>query len=160
MSRKNFRASRGEALPPRVATFLEQAGIHATAPRWAVVRELLGAGGHVTREELILRLRHRRPRVSSATVYRVMHMLVACGFAVERTFGDASQFEVRFGREEHDHLVCSRCGHIVEFTEPSIERAGRAIAERFGYALVSRRLELHGVCRACARPSGAQLRAR
>lgn len=137
------------AIPSAASAHLDRAGIGVTRQRYVVVVELVQGGGHVTLADLLVRIQARDPRVSTATVYRVLKLLVACGFAAERRFARTTRYEVCIGREDHDHLLCIRCGEICEFREPRLEALGRAVAERLGYADVRGRLELYGVCGRC-----------
>lgn len=93
-------------------------------------------------------MRERAPHIGYTTVYRTMKLLVDAGLASERQFGDgASRYEI--AHEHHDHLVCLRCGKIVEFECSMIESTQLQIAERYGFRVLRHRHELYGHCGAC-----------
>ncbi len=112
--------------------------------------------GHVSVDELVARVRRADPRVSVATVYRTMKLLSDCGLAVAHQFGgDHARFEAAAGRGHHDHLVCTYCGGIVEFSNDEIESLQTLVARRHGFAVESHTLELYGRCARCRRSGEA-----
>src|SRR5678815_2914874 len=99
----------------------------------------------VSIDELLTRVRKRNKRVGYATVYRTLKLLVDCGLALQRQFGDGqARYEV--AGEHHDHLICAKCGLILEFEDDEIERLQDKIADRLGGLKVTRhRHELDGL---------------
>ena len=101
--------------------------------------------GHITGEELYQRVREKHPQIGYTTVYRTMKLLCEAGLASERHFDDGvTRFEIE--HEHHDHLVCMRCGKIVEFECSMIEQAQNEIVKRYGFRLLRHRHELYGHC--------------
>ena len=114
------------------------------------MQDFFGLSGHVTVEELVARARRNDPRVSVATVYRTMKLLVDCGLASARQFGDGqTRYEPSAGRAHHDHLICTVCGDIVEFANEKIESLQETIARRHGFEVERHKLELYGRCARC-----------
>ena len=102
---------------------------------------------HVLKSDLV---RQDDPRVSVATVYRTMKLLGESGLAHARNFGDGqTRYEPAIGRDHHDHLICTRCGTIIEFENDQIERMQDAVARRHGFKVTSHKMELYGLCKAC-----------
>jgi Fur family ferric uptake transcriptional regulator len=135
-----------------LASYLEAQGLKRSRQREIVAEAFFGMSGHVSVEELVLRARRRDPRVSVATVYRTVKLLVESGLASARRFGDGqTRYESAAGREHHDHLICTSCGAIAEFADEQIEELQALVARRHGFSVESHKLELYGRCGACRR---------
>jgi len=90
------------------------------------------------------------PRVGYATVYRTMKLLKECGLAAERHFADGqARFENLEAERHHDHIICERCGRIVEFVHPQIEQLQEKVAQRFGFVATMHKMEIYGICQEC-----------
>ena len=132
-----------------LARYLEDHHLKHTKQREAILEVFLEATGHVTSEELHQRIRAKHPNIGFTTVYRTMKLLCEAGLANERHFDDGvTRYEIQ--HEHHDHLVCTRCGKIVEFECSMIESAQDQIAQRYGFRLLRHRHELYGHCPECA----------
>ena len=131
--------------------FVGGRGLNASKARDAVVAIFLDTKEHIDLQTLYMLARKRHPGVGFATVYRTMKLLEEAGIAHARHFGDAKEtlYEVAAGRSHHDHLICERCGQIVEFVSPEVEKAQDQIAARHGFTLSRHRHELYGVCPDC-----------
>jgi Fur family transcriptional regulator, ferric uptake regulator len=134
-----------------ISARLKHRGLKHSAVRDAVIEEFLRAGGHVSIDQLLERVRARVPSIGYATVYRTLRLLVETGFAAERDFGGAHALFEPADTHHHDHVVCVRCGAVQEFEDAEIERLQEKAARRLGFRLTSHRLELFGVCASCAR---------
>ena len=109
---------------------------------------------HPTVEELFVRVRARESNVGYATIYRTLKLLVDAGLAIPNRIGDdQTRYEPDVPGEHHDHMVCERCGLIVEFEDPEIERLQEQIAERLGFRLRDHNMNLiGGPLDPCVRP--------
>lgn len=131
-------------------SYLLAQGLKSTRQRELILDEFLRAGEHLSTEELYLRLREQHPHIGYATVHRTLKLFAECGIAEPRHFGDGqTRYETRAGEEHHDHLICTRCGAIVEFENPQIEALQEAVAGQHGFRIERHRLELYGRCRVC-----------
>lgn len=140
----------GAAREQVLATFMESRGLKSTRQRTLIVDTFFALDGHLSVEELWARVRAVDPRVSVATVYRTMKLLSESGLAHARNFGDGqTRYEAAVGRDHHDHLICTRCGTIIEFENDRIESLQDAIARKHGFKVVSHKMELYGLCRTC-----------
>lgn len=134
----------------RLARFIAERGLKQSRQRDAVADAFFDMPGHVSADELVERVRTLDPRVSVATVYRTLKLLGESGLAIPRHFGEGqTRWESAVGRSHHDHLICTRCGAIVEFENEEIERLQARVARRHGFAVERHRLELYGRCAAC-----------
>ena len=131
-----------------LASYLEDHNLKHTKQREAILEVFLEVEGHITGEDLHRRVRRKYPQIGYTTVYRTMKLLCEAGLAVERHFDDGvTRFEIQ--HEHHDHLVCVRCGKIVEFECSMIEAAQDRIVKEYGFRLLRHRHELYGHCPSC-----------
>jgi Fur family ferric uptake transcriptional regulator len=131
-----------------LAAYLEQNHLKHTKQRELILNVFLDARRHLTSEDLYLSVREQHPNIGYTTVYRTMKLLVEAGLATERHFDDGiTRYEIE--HEHHDHLVCVRCGKIVEFECQMIEDAQCDIAKRHGFLILRHRHELYGHCADC-----------
>ncbi len=148
MAKSNRLADEGFA---RFKTYLREQRLKSTAQRDAIVEIFLKGAGHVSVEELYGAVRKQNPRIGYATVYRTMKLLTECGLADERHFRNGeARYEIA-EKDHHDHLICERCGKIVEFEEDRIEALQEETARRLGFELRGHKMELYGVCLDCRR---------
>jgi Fur family ferric uptake transcriptional regulator len=159
-------ATRAEpGVPARLALVSEQLkarGLKHSAVRDVVIEEFFKAGTHVSIEQLLDRVRAREPATGYSTVYRTLRVLVEAGHATERDFGGAHTLFEPADAPHHDHVVCLKCGEVREFEEPVIEELQERVARRLGFRITSHRMELYGLCAACAAegPGGSRGRGR
>jgi len=132
-----------------LAQYLEEHNLKHTKQREAILATFLEATGHITSEEIHARVRADHPNIGYTTVYRTMKLLCDAGLASERRFDDGvTRYEIE--QEHHDHLVCLRCGKIIEFECAMIEKTQMEIADRYQFRILRHRHELYGHCDACA----------
>ncbi len=131
-----------------LARYLESHHLKHTKQREAILDAFLAVSGHVTSEDLFQRVRDANPSIGYTTVYRTMKLLCDAGLAIERHFEDGvTRYEIE--HEHHDHLVCTKCGKIIEFECSMIESAQIEIADRYGFRILRHRHELYGHCSSC-----------
>ena len=131
-----------------LARYLEEHKLKHTKQRDLILDAFLSTQGHVTSEELYQLVREQNPTIGYTTVYRTMKLLAEAGLAEERHFDDGvTRYEIE--QEHHDHLVCLRCGCIIEFECPESEVAQTEVAERYGFEIQRHRHELYGHCADC-----------
>lgn len=131
-----------------LASYLEDHHLKQTRQREAILDVFLEVKGHITGDELYQKVRDRHSNIGYTTVYRTMKLLCDAGLASERHFDDGvARYEIE--HEHHDHLVCVRCGKIVEFDCQMIEAAQDEIVKRYGFRLLRHRHELYGHCPDC-----------
>lgn len=147
-----------EALLQGFAEYLSRAGLKTTRQRQRIVRAFFAAGRHISAEELHRQIRATDPGIGLVTVYRTLKLLRAAGLATERQFGDAyARFDPRPADSPHHHLICTACGRILEFEDETLSALARKIKRARGFTVTEQRLELYGLCRACAPPRAGAL---
>jgi Fur family transcriptional regulator, ferric uptake regulator len=134
------------SLKERWAAFLSERGLNTTQQRELIVDMFLRSHEHVSIDELLARVRKRNPRVGYATVYRTLKLLLDSGVASARQFEDGqTRYEV--AGAHHDHLICVKCGLILEFENDEIERLQEAMAaELGGFRVLRHKHELYCLC--------------
>jgi Fur family ferric uptake transcriptional regulator len=148
----------------RFGDFLRSRGLRMTRERLAVFDEIYSLHGHIDAEAVWRSLRESGAKVSRATVYRNLDLLVAAGLVRKQRLGGRRHLYEHVHRgQRHDHLVCRSCGRVVEFLSPAIEALQREICRAHGFAPGDHSLQIQGVCLSCAEareapPLGAAVR--
>ena len=136
--------------------YLREHSLPVTSQREQVAQVILESPGHLSVEDIEKRLRERGLRIGKATVYRTLDLLAKSGMIVERDFGEGfHRYEPVPGHPHHEHLICVRCGKVVEFSNERLERLKALIADEYGFRHLHHRLEIYGVCRECQQRDGA-----
>jgi len=130
--------------------FLASCGLRLTREREAVVDEVASRRGHFDPEELHYALKDRGAKVSRASIYRTIPLLVQAGILgkVENTDMHA-HYELVLGREHHDHMLCTSCGKVIEFYSHELERLQDRLCQAEGFKGISHLLEIKGLCSKC-----------
>ncbi len=132
--------------------YIRSKGLKNTCQRKTILEVFLASKSHFSTEDLYLKLRKQHPNIGYATVHRTLKLFAECGIATELDFGDGqTRFEPLDVNQHHDHLVCTNCGLIVEFTEPRIEKLQEQVAARYNFKIERHRHELYGLCPKCAK---------
>jgi Fur family ferric uptake transcriptional regulator len=135
--------------------YLRVHSLPVTTQREQVAEAVLDAGGHLSVEDIEQRLRERGLRIGKATVYRTLDILAKSGMITERDFGEGfRRYERVPGHPHHEHLICTRCGKVIEFTNERLERLKALVAEEYGFQHHHHRLDIYGVCRECQLKEG------
>lgn len=141
-----------EPMPQRAAflEFLSKHGLKLTRQRLTVVNEIFSDNGHFEAEELVERLKGNHTRVSRATVYRTLELLRECQLVEKLDFGThRAYYEHVSPNEHHDHLICIRCGNVIEFHNERLESMQREICGNFGFEESYHSLRIFGHCSKC-----------
>lgn len=129
--------------------FLQSHNLKQTRERFAVLDEIYSFHDHFEAEDILFRMRSRN-RVSRATIYRTLDLLLKCGLIRKYNFGQGeARYEHTHGRKHHEHMKCVYCGKVIEFISDEIERLQDVICERHNFRMTSHSLEIHGICSEC-----------
>ena len=130
--------------------FLATRNLKLTKQREAVVDEIFTKPGHFEAEEIVLRLKTNRQRVSRATVYRTLELLKECLLVERLDFGTQASFyeHVQEG-EHHDHLICVRCANVIEFHNEKLEQIQAEVCRNFDFVERYHSLRIFGLCSKC-----------
>ena len=133
--------------------YLRGRALKLTPQRRRIFERAFATHEHFSAEMFYAWLREEPgPKVSRATVYRTLSVLVEGGFLASLDAGrDELMYEHVLGHKHHDHMVCLDCGRIDEFNDERIERLQLEACAKKGFVLVSHAHRLFGHCRACAK---------
>ena len=135
--------------------YLREQGLPVTTQREQVAEAILESRGHLSVEDIEQQLRERGLHIGKATVYRTLDILARSGMITERDFGEGfRRYERVPGHPHHEHLICTRCGKVIEFTNDRLERLKALVAEEYGFEHHHHRLDIYGVCRECQLKDG------
>jgi len=137
-------------LQPKFANYLKQQGLKWTPEREKIFQEIFATEGHFEAEDLAYRLRKRGTRVSKATVYRTLPLLVKAGLIKEVIHGEKHHhYEHLHGENQHDHLICLKCGKIAEFEEEALRELEEKICKKHHFRPQNVVVEIFGYCKNC-----------
>jgi Fur family ferric uptake transcriptional regulator len=136
----------------RFQTFLAGQGLKLTNERVALVREIFSAHYHFEADELLFKMKEKNVKISRATIYRTLELLVKSGLVRRVHLGeDHYHYEYISGNSHHDHLICTTCGSVIEFHDPALEERQLEICERKKFTPTFHNLQILGVCDSCRR---------
>ena len=140
----------------RFSEFLQTQGLKLTSERTALVREIFSTHYHFEADELLFKMKEKNVKISRATVYRTLELLVKSGLVRRVHLGeDHYHYEHVRGNSHHDHLICTTCGGVIEFHDEELEKRQREICERKKFTPTFHNLQILGVCDSC-RKKGQQ----
>ncbi len=139
--------------------FLRRKGLKTTRERTALFDEIFSTHRHFDAEDLVIRMRERGTKISRATIYRTLELLHDCGLVGRvRLNEEKYRYERLRKGEHHDHLVCTGCGKVIEFTDPAIEKRQEAICRAHDIVASSHSHQIWGLCGSCRGRSGRSRR--
>ena len=125
-------------------------GMKFSKKRMEIARRFLGSERHFTVEQLYEEMKSGGFDVGYSTVYRTLKLLSECGLATVHHFSEnETRYEPAGSGGHHDHLVCRRCGRIIEFTHSGIERFQEEIAREQDFQVTDHELQIYGICSRC-----------
>ena len=131
--------------------YLRSRHIKYTKPRRAILWAALRQKVHFDAEQLLALLHQSGERVAKATIYRTLPLLVDCGILKQvRLSDDQLHYEHNLEAAPHDHMVCRRCGRIIEFESGRVEQLREQIASENDFRAVDHRFGITGYCQRCA----------
>jgi Fur family ferric uptake transcriptional regulator len=142
--------TRGPGPEQRLREYLRAKKLRMTPERRWVLQGVLSREGHFDADELLSFLHRRHMPVSRATLYRTLDHLTVAGLVKKHRFGQGhALFEHVYGRQHHDHLVCDRCGTVIEFVNDDIEALQDEVCRAHGFEPTNHVMQIFGICSRC-----------
>ena len=129
---------------------LKNEGLRYTSQRQIVWDEICKTDDHRDAEDIYFKIKTSGQKVSRATVYRTIDILVKNNLVRKLELGDGrNRYENKLDSSHHDHIVCIQCGRIDEFMDENIEKLQDEIAKKYQFKIVRQIHQLFGLCRDC-----------
>lgn len=130
--------------------YLKKNGLRFTPEREVILKEVFSIHNHFEADDLLVIFRRRGDRVSRASIFRTLKLLVESGLLSRIIIGDnRAYYEHVFGHDHHDHMVCLECGKIIEFSNLNIESIQDTVCKDYDFHPTDHILKISGYCRGC-----------
>jgi Fur family transcriptional regulator, ferric uptake regulator len=130
------------------SAFLQQRGQRQTPERFSVLEEIYASSDHIDADELYFRMKQAGARVSRATVYNTLDLLLECDLVVRHQFGkNQAKYERAYSYWQHDHLICIDCSEVFEFCDPRLHATQEMVGDIYQFDIKHHSLTLYGHCR-------------
>ncbi|HYO42604.1 MAG TPA: transcriptional repressor [Candidatus Limnocylindrales bacterium] len=133
---------------------LDRAGYRLTEPRRAVAELVAARNGHFTAAELAEDARSRHLGVGRATIFRTLDLFASLDLVERVDLPDGDHAYVACDPVHHHHAICTACGRSLDVSDLGLGDVLGEVARRLGFVVTAHRLEIFGVCAACAAAAG------
>ena len=135
--------------PEGIANKLSELGYRLTPQRMMVLSAIENSDNHISAEEIYAQIVVKYPNVNISTVYRTLELLKRLGLVTETDLGGG---RVRYHSAEkghHHHLVCQKCGTIIDIDESTLARLQDVLLHRYNFSAELRHVAIFGLCEKC-----------
>ncbi|HEY3876323.1 MAG TPA: transcriptional repressor [Candidatus Kapabacteria bacterium] len=152
-SASNLRLAAASRPHEHFRKFLQEGQYRITPERFDVLDAVLAWNDHFDADNLFIYLKNNGSKVSRATVYKTLALLHECGLVSRYRFSQGhAQYEKTTDRPHHDHMVCTKCGKIVEFENSRVERLQDDACAQYGFSPMYHSFQIFGLCLECRTP--------
>lgn len=129
------------------SSYLKEHNQRQTPERFMVLEEIYRADGHFDADDIFFNMKEGGTRVSRATVYNTLDLLVECGLVQRQQFGENQYYYERaYAYQQHDHIICKKCGKVLEFCDPRIQEIKTMMEKIHKFDISGHSLHFFGTC--------------
>ena len=141
---------------------VRESGYRMTSARKAIFDVLSQTRGHLSAEEIYMKVHAFYPSIGLASVYRTLQILVNIGLIFKFDFGDGrARFEVvegPSGRDHHHHFICNSCGRVIDYSDfiaeevAFLKKVEEGLAKKYEFRITNHNIQFYGICNTCTEP--------